>query len=91
VRTLAGGLRRAHDSSESFDGGADGADLTDAGICLALKEAYWQQVKGDIGRIIQRHGALTDEYWAAVRQLGISYWAEWSRDDLFDLTLVKRP
>jgi pyrimidine-specific ribonucleoside hydrolase len=65
--------------------------LGDSGICLALKEANWQQVKSDIGRVIQRHGALTDEYWAAVRQLGISYWAEWSRDDLFDLTLVERP
>jgi pyrimidine-specific ribonucleoside hydrolase len=65
--------------------------LGDTGICLALKEAYWRQVQGDIGGIIRRHGALTDKYWAAVRQLGIKYWAQWSRDDLFDLTLVKRP
>jgi pyrimidine-specific ribonucleoside hydrolase len=62
--------------------------LGDTGICLALKEAYWQQVKGDIGRVVQRHGALTDEYWAAVRELGIKYWAEWSRDDLFDVTTL---
>jgi pyrimidine-specific ribonucleoside hydrolase len=57
-------------------------------ICLALKQAYWQRVKDDIARLIERHGPNSDDYWSSVRQLGIRYWADWSRKDIFDLTVV---
>jgi pyrimidine-specific ribonucleoside hydrolase len=60
-----------------------------ASICLELKETYWQQVKKDIAGAIAKHGLASPAYWAAVRQLGIRYWLEWSREDIFDLT-VKR-
>ena len=61
-----------------------------ATIFLELKDAYWQQVKKDIAGIIDRHGLASPAYWAAVRQLGIRYWLEWSRDDIFDLTLPRQ-
>ncbi len=57
-------------------------------ICLELKPAYWQRVKDDITGVIERHGPNSDEYWSSVRRLGIRYWADWSRNDIFDLTVV---
>lgn len=59
-----------------------------ATICLGLKEAYWQQVKNDISGIIDQHGLASEAYWASVRRLGIRYWLDWSRDEIFDLSVV---
>jgi pyrimidine-specific ribonucleoside hydrolase len=60
----------------------------DTTICLELKPAYWQRVKDDIAKVIEQHGPNSDAYWSAVRQLGIRYWADWSRSDIFDLTVI---
>lgn len=60
----------------------------EAKICLELKEPLRRRVRSDIGRIIERHGAQTEAYWVAVRRLGIQYWLDWSRDDIFDLTVL---
>jgi pyrimidine-specific ribonucleoside hydrolase len=59
-----------------------------ATICLELKEQYRRQAKDDIAAAIERYGLNSDEYWSAVRRLGIRYWAEWGRNDIFDLTIV---
>ena len=58
-------------------------------VCLELKEAYWQQVRKDIGGLVAEHGLDSEAYWTSVRRLGIRYWQEWSRDDIFDLRVVE--
>ncbi len=58
-------------------------------ICLELKQAYRQRVEDDIARLIERHGPNSDNYWSSVRQVGIRYWADWSRNDIFHLTVVQ--
>jgi len=63
----------------------DGAILN-----LELKESYRQQVKQDIGGIIDQYGLAGPAYLAAVRQLGIRYWLDWSRDDIFDLAAPRQ-
>jgi pyrimidine-specific ribonucleoside hydrolase len=61
----------------------------DATISLELKDAYWRQVRKDIAGIIDQHGLASEAYWASVRSLGIRYWLEWSRRDIFDLQVVE--
>lgn len=59
-----------------------------ATICLELKDAYWRQVKNDISGIIDQHGLASEAYWASVRRLGIRYWLDWRRDEIFELSVV---
>lgn len=57
----------------------------DQTIVLTLKETYWDEIRKHIGQIIKTHGLATPEYWMAVRRLGIKYWLQWSRKDLFEM------
>ncbi len=61
------------------------AEITyqDSTIIIELKENYQQQIKNDIRKIIETHGLQTISYWQKVRNLGIQYWKEWSRDEIF--------
>jgi len=54
-------------------------------VGLELKQEYWQQIKEDIGKTIEKCGALTPEYWQEVRRLALGYWIEFSRHDIFEL------
>jgi formylmethanofuran dehydrogenase subunit E len=62
----------------------------DQTITLTLKPVYWEQIKQDIQQAIQQHGAKTPEYWQAVRKLGLHYWLQWSRSELFELAVLTR-
>jgi formylmethanofuran dehydrogenase subunit E len=55
-------------------------------VVLTLKASYWNQVKQDIRKTIQQHGLHTPEYWQAVRKLGLNYWLQWRRSELFERT-----
>lgn len=57
----------------------------DQSITLTLKPTYWNQIKTDIQQTLQTHGLKTPDYWDAVRQLGLRYWLQWSRAELFDI------
>ncbi|MFC1764813.1 formylmethanofuran dehydrogenase subunit E family protein [Planctomycetota bacterium] len=54
-------------------------------VTLTLKSVYWNQIKADIQQTIKTHGRNTPAYWDAVRQLGLKYWLQWSRHELFDI------
>jgi len=62
----------------------------DQTITLTLKAVYWEQIKKDIPQAIQQYGAKTPAYWQAVRQLGLHYWLQWSRSELFELSAETR-
>lgn len=61
----------------------------DQTLTLTLKQVYWDQIKTDIRQTIQTHGRNTPAYWAAVRKLGLKYWLEWSRHELFEESLER--
>ncbi len=56
-------------------------------ISLQLKDRYWKMVRSDIANILKDHGLDDPQYWQSVRRLGIRYWLEWSRKDIFDLAV----
>ena len=56
----------------------------DRTIVLSLKQRYWDQIKSNIRGIIEQEGLNTPAYWKAVRRLGLKYWLQWSRHELFD-------
>ena len=60
----------------------------DQAITLTLKPVHWEQIKQDIRQAIQQYGAKTPAYWQAVRKLGLHYWLQWSRSELFELAVV---
>jgi pyrimidine-specific ribonucleoside hydrolase len=62
----------------------------DRTITLTLKPGYWNQIRKDIQTEIEEHGNKTPAYWQAVRQLGLQYWLQWHRNDLFELTETVR-
>jgi len=62
----------------------------DQTITLTLKPVYWDQIKQDIRQAVQQHGAKTPAYWQAVRKLGLHYWLQWSRNELFELAAATR-
>lgn len=54
-------------------------------VVLQLKPKYWQQIRQDIAGLIEQHGPTSEAYWQAVRELGIQYWRDWSRQEMFDV------
>ncbi len=52
---------------------------------LRLKDEYLKQIKSDINQGIIKYGNLTSGYWKLIRELGIKYWLEWDRDEIFDV------
>ena len=63
----------------------------DKSISLQLKDRYWKTVRTDIKNILKDHGLDDPQYWQLVRKLGIQYWLQWSRNDIFDITIVDTP
>ena len=57
------------------------------GICLKLKEEYWNIIRGDIKKGIDLYGLNTEDYWKYVRKLALNYWLEWDRMEIFDIVL----
>ncbi len=58
-------------------------------IELQLKDAYRKQVESDISRGIVQYGNLTSGYWKLIRRLGLNYWREWDRNEMFTVIVVE--
>jgi pyrimidine-specific ribonucleoside hydrolase len=87
--TLGHGTISVSDDSAS----APKAQFTHAGtiITLTLKQSYWDTIKKDIQQAEHQHGLQSRAYWQAVRVLGLRYWLQWSRNDIFECTVVSGP
>jgi len=57
-------------------------------IHIKLKPQYIEQVEKDIKTGILTYGNLTDGYWKLIRSLGIKYWLEWNRNQIFEIEEV---
>ena len=53
-------------------------------IGLSLKDEYRKIIEADINMGIVQYGNLTSGYWKLIRKLGLKYWLEWNRNDIFN-------
>jgi formylmethanofuran dehydrogenase subunit E len=62
------------------------ADFTCKGktLRITLKEEMQRDFKDKIKMAIKLSGALTDEYWQRIRELGIDCWLELDRHEIFE-------
>ncbi|HDR90107.1 MAG TPA: nucleoside hydrolase [Bacteroidetes bacterium] len=54
-------------------------------VDMRLKPEYERQVEDDISRGILLYGNLTEGYWKLIRELALKYWADWDRDEMFEV------
>jgi pyrimidine-specific ribonucleoside hydrolase len=57
-------------------------------ITVELKQPYWDAIKKDIHQAVQQYGLQSPAYWRAVRVLGLRYWQQWSRHEIFTCTVT---
>ena len=57
-------------------------------IRVRLKDEYRVQVIKDIKKGIADYGDLTPEYWQFIRELAISYWKDWNRNEMFEIEVL---
>lgn len=55
-------------------------------IHIKLKPEYVDKINNDILNGILTYGNLTEGYWILIRKLGIKYWLEWDRDEIFEVS-----
>jgi len=54
-------------------------------IRFRLKPEYFERIKSDVSRGIEKHGNQTDAYFRYIRQLAIEYWLELDRAAIFEV------
>jgi pyrimidine-specific ribonucleoside hydrolase len=52
-------------------------------VVLQLKPKIAARIRADIETAVADHGALTEAYWKAVRDLALGYWLEMDRREVF--------
>jgi len=55
-------------------------------VLISLKEHIISRMKHDIQVCITENGKLTPAYWTAVRELALTYWYEYDRNQIFTIT-----
>ncbi len=58
-------------------------------IEMSLKAKYQKQFREDVKESIDNYGLLTDAYWDAIRRIGIEYWKDLNKLELFDIKEIK--
>ena len=56
-------------------------------IRMKLKPQYAAQIREDVAEGIRLHGDLTEAYWEHIRVLAIKYWQEFSRYEIFEMSV----
>jgi pyrimidine-specific ribonucleoside hydrolase len=58
-------------------------------ITLELKSDYRERIENEILELSSIYGLNNDIYWALVRNSALVYWANWDRNKIFDILVVK--
>jgi len=58
-------------------------------IRMKLKPELEKKIQEDLDAGIAKYGNLTDGYWKLVRALSVKYWAEWNRNEMFEVEFLK--
>lgn len=66
------------------------ADFTYLGqtISVVLKDEYRVKIESQIDDLSNIYGLNNDIYWALIRNLAIFYWANWDRNDIFEIQII---
>ncbi len=57
-------------------------------VRIKLKDEYLDLINKDIQEGIVKFGMADDGYWKLIRSSALRYWLEWSRDEIFDITVL---
>ncbi len=60
-------------------------------IQISLKKEYLEEVKKNIKEGLDNFGLSDEDYWEHIRHNSITYWLEWDRNKIFDITEIKKP
>jgi pyrimidine-specific ribonucleoside hydrolase len=52
---------------------------------ISLKESIREATDRQIRELLHRCGGLTDEYWDEVRELGLNFWRDLDRKEIFEV------
>lgn len=58
-------------------------------IRIALKSEIWQKIEQDIKNALLENDGLTPGYWKEIRRLGLIYWLEFDRNQIFNISEIK--
>ncbi len=63
------------------------ADFTYLGqtITISLKEEYRQRIEAEINELSMIYGLDSNIYWELVRMAALKYWANWDRNNIFEI------
>jgi inosine-uridine nucleoside N-ribohydrolase/formylmethanofuran dehydrogenase subunit E len=54
-------------------------------IRIALKDEYRQKIETEINELSMIYGLDSNIYWELVRMAALNYWANWDRNDIFEI------
>jgi pyrimidine-specific ribonucleoside hydrolase len=57
-------------------------------IKISISDKLNEQFEEDIRNSIKEYGFLTDKYWEEIRRIGISYWLNINRSDVFKIETI---
>ena len=85
--TLGHGLIQVEESSNKLPE----AQFTYLGrvIVIGLKETYRQKIENEVRELSAIYGLNNDIYWALVRSSALAYWANWDRNELFEIHVIR--
>ena len=85
--TLGHGLIQVDESSKKLPE----AQFTYLGrvIVIGLKETYRQKIENEVRELSAIYGLNNDIYWALVRSSALAYWANWDRNELFEIHVIR--
>ncbi|MEA3449036.1 MAG: FmdE family protein [Bacteroidota bacterium] len=58
-------------------------------VKISVKQEIAVQMQNDIKYAVKTYGLLTDEYWLYIEKLGIKYWTEFDRHEIFKIEEIK--
>lgn len=54
-------------------------------ISITLKEEYAKKIEAEINELSMIYGLNSNIYWELVRMAALNYWANWDRDEIFEI------
>lgn len=60
----------------------------DYNILVKLKEKFVNQIRNDIKITIKDCGLNTEAYWAKIREIGLQYWLDFDRKEIFEIVEI---
>ncbi|MEF8811270.1 MAG: nucleoside hydrolase [Bacteroidales bacterium] len=60
----------------------------DRTLQIQLKSRYYKQLQRAIKEAKKKHTFLSEAYWEAIREKSLSYWRNWDRNEIFQVSKI---